>query len=262
VVSTLSRRRLLVLAGASCVAALTACTPGARDVRRPDAPCVPRAELELRRLLGDLPLVYEPSEQRQTFWFDHGFAARLDAWVTELDPVVGSAPTQLRTYGSWLDGRQTCDSWHHAGRAFDLAQVRIEGGPAVSCRYDRWRTETGTALLESRRAYWRVAASLHRRFAYVLTYLYDDQHANHIHVDNGRSEGELSIFAPRSRVQVQAVQAICSYLWDEPVELTGRWDRATRSATRRVLDRIGAADDLDASAESWHAFLRASSSVA
>ena len=189
------------------------------------------------------------------FWFDSGFATQLDDWVAELDPVVGSAPTQLRTYGSWLDGRQTCDSWHHAGRAFDLAQVRIEGGPAVSCRYDRWRSETGTALEEARRGYWRVAASLHRRFAYVLTYLYNDQHANHIHVDNGRSEGELSIFAPRSRVQVQAVQAICSYLWDEPVELTGRWDGATRSATRRVLDRIGVEDDLDASTESWHAFL-------
>ena len=215
-VSTLSRRRLLALAGASGVAALTACTPGVPDLRRPDAPCVPRTELELRRVLGDLPLVYEPSERRQDFWFDSGFAAQLDAWVAELVPVIGSAPTQLRTYGSWLDGRQTCDSWHHAGRAFDLAQVRIEGGPAVSCRYDRWRTETGTALEEARRGYWRVAASLHRRFAYVLSYLYDDQHANHLHVDNGRSEGELSTFAPRSRVQVQAVQAICRYLWRSP----------------------------------------------
>ena len=219
-----------------------------------------RTELERRRALGDLPLVYEPNEQQQTFWFDSGFATQLDAWVVELDPVVGSAPISLHTYGSWVDGRQTCDSWHNAGRAFDLAQVRIAGGPAVSCRYDQWRNETGAALEEARRGYWRVAASLHRRFAYVLTYLYNDQHANHIHVDNGRSEGELSTFAARSRVQVQAVQAICTFLWDEPVPLTGRWDGATRAATRRVLDRIGVADDLDEDPETWHRFLAASAS--
>ncbi len=219
-----------------------------------------RTELERRRALGDLPLVYEPNEQQQTFWFDSGFATQLDAWVVELEPVVGSAPTSLRTYGAWVDGRQTCDSWHNAGRAFDLAQVRIAGGPAVSCRYDQWRNETGAALEEARRGYWRVAASLHRRFAYVLTYLYNDQHANHIHVDNGRSEGELSTFAARSRVQVQAVQAICTFLWDEPVPVTGRWDGATRAATRRVLDRIGVADDLDEDPETWHRFLAASAS--
>ena len=260
-VTTLSRRQLLALAGGAGVAFLTACTPGAPDLRRPDAPCVPRAELVRRQDLGELPLVYEPNAQRQGFWFDSGFATQLDAWVAELEPVVGSAPTSLRTYGAWVDGRQTCDSWHNAGRAFDLAQVPIEGGPAVSCRYDQWRNETGTALEESRRGYWRVAASLHRRFAYVLTYLYNDQHANHIHVDNGRSESELSTFAARSRVQVQAVQAICTYLWDEAVEVSGRWDLATRAATRRVLDRIGVEDDLDASSESWHGFLGASASL-
>ena len=222
---------------------------------------MPRTALESRRVLGDLPLVYEPSSQRQTFWFDSGFATQLDAWVEELNPVVGSAPTQLRTYGAWVDGRQTCDSWHNAGRAFDLASVRIEGGPAVSCRYDLWRNETGTALAKARRGYWRVAASLHRRFAYVLTYLYNEQHANHIHVDNGRSEGELSTFAPRSRVQSQAVQAICTYLWDEPVELTGRWDDATRAASRRVLERVGVDDDLDAGLEVWHRFLAASAAL-
>ena len=51
-----------------------------------------RTELERRRALGDLPLVYEPNEQQQTFWFDSGFATQLDAWVVELHPVVGSAP--------------------------------------------------------------------------------------------------------------------------------------------------------------------------
>ena len=78
----------------------------------------------------------------------------------------------------------------------------------VSCRYDRWRTAPPAELEAARRAYWAVAAGLHLRFAYVLTYLYDAQHDNHIHIDNGRSGPDLSTFRPRSRVQVQAVQAI------------------------------------------------------
>jgi hypothetical protein len=58
-------------------------------------------------------------------------------------------------------------------------------------------------------------------------------------------------------VQVQAVQAICSYLWSVPVELTGRWNTATNRASQTVLGRIGAAADLDAEA-GWSAFLTAS----
>jgi hypothetical protein len=108
------------------------------------------------------------------------------------------------------------------------------------------------------RSYWAVAAGLHLRFAYVLTYLYNARHANHIHLDNGRSGPDLSTFRPRSRVQVQAVQAMLTYLWAEPVELTGRWDGPTRDAARRVGDQLGLAAELEDATESWHGFLRAS----
>ena len=90
----------------------------------------------------------------------------------------------------------------------------------------------------------------------MLTYLYDAQHANHIHLDNGRSGSDLSTFLSRSRVQVQAVQAMLSYLWAEPVEITGRWDGATRAASRRALDQLGLETDLTDTA-AWHGFLRA-----
>ena len=83
--------------------------------------------------------------------------------------------------------RSSCSSWHDAGRAFDLARLRLAGGTEVSCRYDLWRDTSGRELTRARRAYWAVAASAHRHFAYVLTYLYNAKHHNHIHVDNGRS---------------------------------------------------------------------------
>ena len=141
------------------------------------------------------------------------------------------------------------------GEPFDLARVTLGDGPVVSCRYDLWRTATTADLEASRRAYWVVAAGLHLRFAYVLTYLYNARHANHIHLDNGRSGADLSTFAPRSRVQVHAVQAMISYLWADPVEINGSWDSATRAASRRVLDQLAIDADLT-DTESWHGFLR------
>lgn len=232
------------------------CTPGG-EPDRVDAYCVGRGTLERRRTIGGRPLVYAPSGARQAFWFEPGFAGQLDAWVDGLAADLGRPVTRLDTYGSWIDGGSACDSWHHAGRAFDLAELRLGGDRVVTCRYDRWRTRPTAELTPIRRAYWALAAGLHLRFAYVLTYLYDAQHANHIHLDNGRSGSDPSTFRSGSRVQVQAVQAMLSYLWDDPVELTGRWDTPTRAAAGRVLDGLGLPGDLTG-AEAWPGFLRAS----
>lgn len=171
--------------------------------------------------------------------------------------MFSARPEEVWTYGSWTDGGSACDSWHHSGRAFDVARVVLVDGSVVSCRYDQWRTRSGARLEDARRRYWALAASLHLRFAYVLTYLYDDQHANHIHVDNSRSGNGDSTFSPRSTVQVQAVQALCTYLWGTPVDLSGRWDAATRTAAGGVLTGLGLEDEMDASG-SWGGFLRAS----
>ena len=262
--SPLSRRRLLGLAGGVAVPALVAgCSgpgPGLGGLAPEPferASCVPRASLDAHRTLAGLPLVYEVDGRRSAFRFDGSFFDRLEAWADGLAEVLPARPQELWTYGSWTDGGSACDSWHHAGRAFDLARVRLVGGSVVSCRYDQWRGLEGARLDEARRRYWALAAGLHQRFAYVLTYLYDGQHANHIHVDDGRSGDGDSTFSARSRVQVQAVQALCRYLWSEPVELTGTWDAATRTAVGRVLQDLGLDEDLGTAA-SWSGFLAAS----
>jgi hypothetical protein len=203
-------------------------------------------------------MVYEPNQHRQAFWIDAGFAGQLDSWVADLAADVGQRVVRLSTYGSWIDGRDRCDSWHYAGRAFDLARVDLADGQVLSCRYDQWQDAPAAEVEVTRRSYWALAAGLHLRFAYVLTYLYDARHANHIHLDNGRSGAGLSSFRPRSRVQVQAVQAMLTYLWAQPVELTGRWDGPTRDAARRVGDQLELTADLEDATESWHTFLRAS----
>lgn len=48
-----------------------------------------------------------------------------------------------------------------------------------------------------------------------------------------------------------------NYLWDVSVDITGRWDAATRQASRTVLDRLGVATGLDDSDDNWQTFLRA-----
>ncbi len=264
----LGRRALLGLGAGLAVTSVTGCTVGGGSGTDPGsdppfgrerAACVPRSSLEAHTTLAGAPLVYEPTDRATRFWFDPGFYTALDAWAASL--AGDSRVQRWSTYGSWTDGGSQCDSWHNSGRGFDLARVRLADGTAVSCRYDQWGSARAAELTRSRRAYWSLAAGLHQRFAYVLTYLYDAAHANHIHVDNGRSGADVSELSTRSRVQVQAVQAICTYLWDEPVELTGRWDAATRRASQRVLETVGSSGSLDDGAVQWQAFLTASASA-
>lgn len=258
----LSRRRLLALAGAGAVTGLLAgCSSGTADGEWPDtggARCVPRGDMDSHRNLGGHPLFYEVSRARAPFSFEPQFYAGLTAWLEDYSAASGLAePDQVWTYGAWRGSDGSCTSWHQAGRAFDLARLRLQGGEFVSCRYDQWRSDSQAAQQRPLRRYWALAASLHLHFAYVLTYHYDSRHHNHIHVDNGRSGNQPSSFSSRSRVQVQAVQAICSELWGERVEVTGRWDAATRRASRLVLDGLGGASDLD-DVDAWRAFLTAS----
>ena len=260
--SSLSRRRLLAMGGALAITTAAGCSGsvpglGSREPVRERAACVPPTSLASHRRVAGLPLVYEVDGRRSAFRFDAGFFARLESWADALADVLPSRPQQLWTYGSWTDGRSACESWHNSGRAFDLARLRLADGSVVSCRYDQWRSLDAARLDEARRRYWSLAAGLHHRFANVLTYLYDGRHANHIHVDNGRSGNADSTFNSRSQVQVQAVQALCSYLWDTPVEISGQWDTATRTATGQVLDRLGL-DVSMAAPGTWSSFLTAS----
>jgi len=262
----LARRRLLglgVVAGLGVVGTAAGCTGnGPLFPDLPDRPaqtrptCVARSSLPRYARLSNLPLVYEVSGRRSEFAIDPGFAGQLESWLTDLAELTGWRARQLWTYGTWVDGGQDCSSWHHAGRALDLARLRLADDD-ISCRYDQWRSASGRTLVEARRRYWAVAASAYKHFAHVLTYLYDDQHHNHIHLDNGRSGSEPSSFTGRSAAQIQAVQGILIHLWSAPVEITGSWDGTTRDAVRSVLADLDLAGDLS-DQQTWSDFLTAS----
>lgn len=256
----LSRRRWLGLAGGVALAmAASGCTGAGQGPDRPRAGCVARGELERHTRLAELPLVYEVNGNRPAFWFDADFAGRLEAWLADLR-TAGLRASRLWTYGAWTDGRRDgtgdCRSWHNSGRAFDLARIELVDGSFLSCRHDQWQSSTGAALRRTQRRYWALAASLHRRFAYVVTYPYNADHHNHIHVDNARSGRGPSQFSPSSPTQLQAVQAISTHVWDRPLDITGRWDAATRRATAEVLAELDHGGNL-ASAGGWDSYLGA-----
>ncbi|MDO5627288.1 MAG: hypothetical protein Q4G43_03095 [Mobilicoccus sp.] len=219
---------------------------------------VPAGSLPVYDDLAGARLYYEASGDPASFRMQEAFANRLSACLTShWQATRWGVPGQLWSYGTWVDeDSRPRASWHHEGRAFDLTRVRTVGGDElVSCRYDRWSETTGSERADHERAYWRLAASLHRDFAFVLTYLYDTAHHDHIHVDDGRSGDGPSRF-DRSRTQVQAIQAMCTHVWGIETPVTGAWDEPVRSATSEIMRRIGAGQRLSRT-EHWHAFCSA-----
>ncbi|NHB84888.1 extensin family protein [Tessaracoccus sp. HDW20] len=141
-----------------------------------------------------------------------------------------------------------CPSLHARGRAFDFAGLTHEAGN-VSCRYDEWGEDPARL-----REYWRLAASLSSRFTYTLTYAYNAQHHNHIHVDNGVNGYDDPVFQSSSRAQTQVVQGVLRHVFNAPVTLSGDYDTGTVDAVREVQRSAGITARL-ATTEGWRAFL-------
>ena len=227
--------------------------PSPREVFQRPVP-VDYTALQARTKLGPAAYAYEISGRPATYYTETAFGARLDEWLAFHTRQTGQAPDTIRSYGVWAPSSET--SWHSSGQAFDLARLRADGKDLVSLRYDQWRDAPARELSQRLAAYWRVAAGLHHEFADVLTYLYDSEHANHIHVDTGRFGAERPRLIRRSRVQVQAVQAMCRHVWGRTdVEITGEWDDRTREVTTSILEAAGGPGELADSREAWQAFM-------
>lgn len=253
-------RRAALLLGAGL---LGACTRVPRLLPGPAARCVDDSALARISRIGSASLPYESDGIARSYAVNEGFAAQLEGWLTSWDEVSGtSAVTAISTYGIW--NPSDCSSWHASGRAFDLARIRVATTETVSCRHDLWRSETSDDPVratarerELQRGYWRLAASLHASFAYVLSHYFDELHDNHLHVDDSISAGRPTRFDPASRVQCQAVAAIATWVHQVAAPVTGVWDRSTQQAARTVLGRLQISGDLTDQA-AWQAFLAAS----
>ncbi|GAA1389347.1 extensin family protein [Luteococcus peritonei] len=231
--------------------------PGAGDggPAGPHASCVDASALTPSARIGRAKIIYEPSQTARTMRFDPGFLRQLERWMADWDATsrYGGA-TQLWSYGAHVL-KDECRSWHANGRALDISRLRSGGQLLVSARTDLWAQAPAAQQARLRRRYWTLAASLHLHFAYVLTHHFDDLHRNHLHVDNALSGSGMSRFDRSSRVQNQAVQAICQTIWQRSGEISGEW-ADSRAQVGPVLDQLGLSD-LRKQA-TWQAFLRAS----
>ncbi|MGN6753629.1 MAG: extensin family protein [Intrasporangium sp.] len=216
---------------------------------------VERTQLQTHTSVASAAYVYEVDGQPTAFYSTSAFGARLERWFATHLKETGQRPDEVRSFGAWTPGAE--GSWHGSGEAFDVARLRAGGKDLVSARYDKWRDDTAAEVRTRLRLYWRLAAGLHLEFADVVTYLYDSNHSNHIHVDTGRfGPNGAPRLIPRSEVQVQAVQAMCRHVWGRSdVEITGRFDAATRDATSKVIADHGGEHAIDDGVEGWRAFL-------
>ncbi|GAB3877576.1 extensin family protein [Terrabacter terrigena] len=267
----LTRRRLLTLGALGAAAAGGAYAvsrgpglpslPGIAGFAEPPPPelrvdpqPVDFRALQARRRIGTAAHAYEVTGRPATYYVTAAFGARLDRWLALHRENVGHVPDEIRSYGAWVRGSAT--SWHSSGEAIDIARLRAGGRDLTSLRHDEWRDAPAAELRRRLSLYWRTAAGLHHEFADVLTYLFDDAHANHIHVDIGRFGPERPRLIRRSNAQVQAVQAMCRHVWGRTdVAITGDFDDMTRDATTRVLEQAGGPGELADSREAWQAFM-------
>lgn len=122
-----------------------------------------------------------------TNWlYDSTFYSRMETWAAFYytnTPTNWTGPGQLFSYGAYVSKSGA----HGQGRGFDLSRIYLKvsdiGTRVFNGRYDEWRSLTGSSLTMTRKYYWAGAASLHYHFRNVLTYLYNSDHWNHIHID-------------------------------------------------------------------------------
>lgn len=249
---TFSRRQALLL-GVGAVPLLGA--PARAAV------CADPAKLSTHTALGvgGATFYYEVTGKPATIKIDEPFFQRLVQWRLFYDDNnPWSVLTRLWNYGAYVNRNDGCVSWHNAGRAFDISRgYGTDNALQFSCRYDLWRNYATPTMELHRRRYWAAAASMHHHFEYVLTYLYNADHHNHIHVDNSQSGTGYSTFGTDSGTQVRSTQAMLSYVWGYATTIDGVWGTQTDTNSARVLTRIGKPGHLTTGQAHWLAFLRA-----
>jgi hypothetical protein len=253
----ISRRRALGVLGGGVVL-------GSTGALLPGTPAMAHGEIESFPGVGGEPTVYEVSGNLSSFGYRPSFHQRMGDWLQfwfDNTPAFFRRPARIWTFGVHTDSRPS--EAHNAGRGFDLTRIYATGNDGdrhrrFFGRFDLWRDNPPAELADIRRHYWATAASLHHHFRNVLTYAYDADHHNHIHIDNLVSEMGPSHFDTGSRAQVVNVQACCRFIWGKNTDVDGVWGPQTNQHSHEVLVRIGEGGFLTGPQEKWLRFNRAS----
>jgi hypothetical protein len=251
----LNRRRILSLAAGGAVAAT--------GIVLPASAAESHGNIETYAGIWQQFTVYEGNGAITPFGYLPSFHSQLDEWLQfwyNNTPSNFDTPFRVWSYGAHTDDRESVA--HNAGRGFDLTRIYTTGSDGDLHRgfradYDVWRNFSGDDLALTRRRYWATSASAHYHFRWVLTYLYNSAHWDHIHIDNTQSGIAKPAFEA-DITQVQHVQACCRFIWGTGTYIDGIWGDESKRHSHEVLQRIGKDGFLATSKEHWQAFNRAS----
>ena len=169
-------------------------------------------------------------------------------------PYNWVGPIRINHLGVHGDADST--SMHYYGRAIDLSTVQFTdsntGGlfNSFDCRWNLWNPGNTTQL----KWYWAGVASLNYHVDYVLHYLYNAEHQNHVHADNQSSGSGTPVFRTNSRTQVLATQATLKYIWGyTSIAVDGIWGPQTSGFASQALARMGYSGGLT-TAGNWQNF--------
>ncbi len=251
----LSRRRLLQLTGLGVTGAVAAPILGA-------LPASAHGTIASHSEIADARTYYEVNGAASSFGYNPTFYARMETFVNfwfQNTPVSWQKPLRIWSYGAHYDGRVT--EAHNAGRGFDLSRIyaTVNGSltKVFNARYDTWSAADKAGDTATRRRYWATSAAAHYHFRNVLTYAYNSEHHNHIHIDNLVSGTGNSKLDTSSEAQVKHIQASCSFVWGYATAVDGVWGSQTNTNSRRVLARIGRSGGLTTSQTNWLEFNKA-----
>ncbi|MGB9376505.1 MAG: hypothetical protein WCB04_03225 [Mycobacteriales bacterium] len=253
----ISRRRLLQLAAGGAAI-------GTAGLLFPASPASAHGDLQTYSGVWGQPTVYEANGNLTSFAYRPSFHDRMATWLEFWFDNTGLSvlkPMRVWTLGVHTDDRSS--EAHNNGRGFDLTRIYATNQQGnlhrqFFGRYDQWKDDPAADMAATRVHYWATSASLHYHFRNVLTYPYNSDHWNHIHIDNLVSGLGNSDFDTSSEAQTLHVQASCRFVWGKATTVDGVWGPETNTDSTQVLRRIGRASGTIASSQAnWLAFNKA-----
>jgi len=150
-----------------------------------------------------------------------GFLQKLEACFDELWRVNPLGSAEIITSAGILVEKP---GFHGLGRAFDLDALFWPGRDFITLRYPT-----------DQRFYLGVEAVLRRHFGTVLSFLYNADHHDHLHLGDGTEP----TFINSSRSRMLFVQAALTHVMGIPIALDGAYGPDTDHAIHKAFDKIG-----------------------
>jgi hypothetical protein len=162
-----------------------------------------------------------------TFNCTTGFLQKLESCFDELFTVSPLGRAEIITSAGALVEKP---GFHGLGRAFDLDALFWPGRDFITLRFPI-----------DQKFYLGVEAVLRKHFGTVLNYLYNADHHDHLHVDDGSEVG----FVKSSTSRVFFVQAALTHVLGVTVGIDGAYGPETEGGIRTAFTRLGLGGDIN-----------------